>query len=310
MKTTEKKTTSTRLSPEEALKHVQRIFKERGSEALKTAKEEALKEEIECKGAQEALTYFMTECWHDLARPALLSIVCEAVGGNPSITTPVAVPMILISGAIDIHDDIIDQSKTKEGRPTVYGKYGKEIALLAGDALLFKGFNLLNGAVDKGVPVHKLSIISDIITQSFFELGDAEALELSFRGRTDVTPKEYLNVVRKKAADVEAHTRIGAILGGGTVNEVKALSNYGRLLGIVKILRDDAVDMADSEEFLHRFMKEHLPIPLLYALQNPRNSSEIRSILSKKALTKKEIRDIQRLTYNRGGFKDLEEVMH
>ena len=75
-----------------------------------------------------------------LTRPALFSLVCEAVGGDPDITMPIAISITLISGAIDIHDDIIDQSKTKGDQPTVFGKFGKDIALLVGDALMFKGF--------------------------------------------------------------------------------------------------------------------------------------------------------------------------
>lgn len=307
MKTAKKR--SMDVSPEEALKLVRKILKERGSKALEIARKEVLEEKVDCKEVQEALTFFMTKCWHDLARPTLLSLACEAVEGNLELTTPIAVPMIIINGAIDIHDDIIDQSEIKDGRPTVYGKFGKEIALLTGDALLFKGFTLLHDAVKRGVPARKMSLITNIIKQSFFELGDAEALELSFRGRRDISPEEYLNVVRKKAADVEAHTRISAILGDGTVNEVEALGKYGRLLGMIKILRDDAVDMVDTEELLHRLKKEHLPIPLLFALQNPKITQKISSILLKKTLTKKEVQTIIELTYACGGFGDLEELM-
>lgn len=309
MKTIKKKGKSTHISPEEALNEVKNLFKERGSKTLEMARKEVLKEKIECKEAQEALAFFMTKWWNDLARPTLLSLVCEAVGGDPELTTPIAVPMSLISGAIDIHDDIIDQSKSKYGRPTVYGKFGQEIALLAGDALLFKGFNLLHDAVNKGVPAQKLPIITDIMKQSFFELGDAEALELRFRGRIDISPEEYLDVVRKKAADVEAHTRISAILGGGTADEVEALGEYGRLLGMIKILRDDAADVVDTEEFLHRLKKEHLPIPLLYALQNPEIKQKISSILLKKTITKKEIQTVLKLTYACGGFKEVQKLI-
>ena len=64
----------------------------------------------------------MTQYWHDVTRPALLSLICEAVCGDPYITTPIGVSMTLISGGIDIHDDIVDQSKSKGPQQTVYGK--------------------------------------------------------------------------------------------------------------------------------------------------------------------------------------------
>jgi len=296
-------------SQEEIVEQIQKILEERGRKALEMARKTVLEEEIECKEAREALKYFITEYWHDLARPALLSLACEAVGGDPDITTPVAIPMMLISGAIDIHDDIIDQSKIKRSRPTVLGKFGKDIALLVGDALLFKGFTLLHEAVEKGVPAEKVAVIVDIIKRTFFELGDAEALELQFRGRIDVTPEEYLRVVRKKAADVEAHTRISAILGGGSREEIETLAQYGRLLGVMIILSDDLMDMLDIEEARHRIEKECLPLPILYTLQNPKVKPTIRAILQKKKITKKDAETILEIAYKAEGLKRLMKLM-
>jgi geranylgeranyl diphosphate synthase type I len=296
-------------SQEEMMEQVQKILEERGRKALEMARKTVLEEEIECKEVREALKYFMTEYWHDVARPALLSLACEAVGGDSGITTPIAVPMILISGAIDIHDDIIDQSKIKGSRPTVLGKFGKDIALLVGDALLFKGFTLLHEAVEKGIPAEKVAVIINIIKSSFFELGDAEALELDFRRRLDVTPEEYLRVVRKKAADVEAHTRISAILGGGSKEEIAALGEYGRLLGMIIILRDDWIDMVDFEEISHRIKRECLPLPLLYALQSPKTKSKLSSILFKKTITKRDVKIILDATDESGGLRHTEELM-
>jgi len=294
---------------EEITEQVEKILNERGSKALEAARNEILQEEIECKEAREALTYFMTQYWHNVFEPALLSLACEAVGGDPDITTPVSVPMILISGAIDIHDDIIDQSKIKGVRPTVLGKFGKDIALLVGDALLFKGFKLLCEAAEKGIPAEKVVTILDIIQKTFFELGDAEALELHFRRRIDVTPEEYLYVVRKKAADVEAHTHISAILGGGSKQEIEALREYGRLLGMMMILRDDLLDMIDFDEAVHRFKKESLPLPILYAQQNPEINPVLTSILQKKLMRKRDAKAILSTTEKAGGIDYFKKMM-
>jgi geranylgeranyl diphosphate synthase type I len=296
-------------SQEEMMEQVQKLLEGRGRKALEMARKTVLEEEIECREVREALTYFMAEYWHDVARPALLSLACEAVGGDPEITTPIAIPMTLISGAIDIHDDIIDQSKSKWSRPTVYGKFGKNVALLVGDALLFKGFTLLHKAVTKGIPAKKIVVISDIIKKTFFELGDAEAMELQFRGRIDVLSEEYLRVVRKKAADVEAHTRISSILGNGTQKEIEALSAYGRLLGMMMILNDDLADMLDFDEFVNRIKNEHLPLQVIYALEKSRDKSEINLILRKKQKTKSDVRKIVNFTNKAEGPVFVAEKM-
>ncbi len=303
-----KKRKGTAIMPEEAMKQLQKIFKKRGSKALEMARNEILQEKIESKEAREALIYFMTEYWNDLARPTLLSLACEAIGGNPELTTPIAVPMTLISGAIDIHDDIIDESKTKDSRPTVFGKFGKDIALLVGDALLFKGLALLNKAAQKGIPQEQMRKIIDTVKNMFFELGDAEALELQLRRRRDVSPEEYIHVVKKKAADVEAHTRISGILGSGSEKEIEVLSEYGRLLGMLIILRDDWIDLIDFNESVHRIERECLPLPLLYALKNPEIKYEIDNILMKKKIAKRDAKAVLRIIYNTEGFRQYENL--
>jgi geranylgeranyl pyrophosphate synthase len=296
-------------SQEEIAEQLLKLLEERGKKAVEMARKTVLEEKIESKEVQEALQYFMNEYWHNVTRPALLSLVCEAVGGDPDITTPIAISITLISGATGIHDDIIDQSKTKGSRPTVYGKFGKDIALLVGDALLFKGFNMLYKAVEKGVAPEKIVAISDVMKRAFFELGDAEALALHFRGRVDVTPEDYLCVVRKKAADIEAYTRISAILGDGSEEEIEALGEYGRLLGMLAILRADMIDMFDLKETIHRIKKEHLSLVILYALQNPEMNPVLRSLL-KKTKTLKDAEKLSTFVDKAGGYIRMEECMN
>jgi len=293
---------------EKLIEEVQRLMEERGRKPLDMTRRAVLEEKIECKEAREALHYFINECWNDLARPTLLSLCCEAVGGDSNTTMPFAVCLSLISGGIDIHDDILDQSEIKNGRSTLYGKFGKDIALLVGDALLFKGLTLLTEA-GKNIDKEKIVAISSVLKTMFFELGDAEAMELRLRKRLDVSPDEYLAIVGKKAADVEAHTRISAILGNGTQREIDSLSKYGRILGKLIILGDDDIDMANPEELLHRIRKEHLPLPLLYALQDPRAKPKIVEILEKENLSKKDAKRIFEIVYNGRAFTKVEEIM-
>jgi len=276
----------TDVAPEAAMKELQKIFKKRGSEPLEMARREVLSEKLESKAAREALRYFITKLWQDRSRPSLMSIACEAVGGNPQHTTSMAISLTLMSGAMDIHDDIIDQSESKYGQRTVYGKYGRDVALLVGDALLLKGLTLFNKALESDISSEKRRTILDIAKNMFFELGDAEAMELEFRGRLDVMPDEYLRVLRKKAADVEAHTRISAIMGNAKPQQIEALGEYGRLLGMLVLLRDDWIDVYDAEECVRRIKKEALPLPLLYGLQDAKLGDRLRPILGKRMARK------------------------
>jgi geranylgeranyl pyrophosphate synthase len=279
----------------DANEKMQRLFETRGMKALQLARKAIAEEKIESKEVRDSLRFFMKR-WRDVARPGLLSIVCQSVGGKPEDTTGIAVALILIAGATDIHDDIIDESEMKYGKPTVYGKWGKSIAILAGDALFLKGLSML----DKSCTKH--SSIMGIVKDMFFELGDAEALELQFR-KTIVTPEIYLRIIRKKAADVEAHTRIGAMIGRANKQEAKALAEYGRLLGILIILKDDYIDSLEYDELRHRIQNEHLPMPLLFALENREVEKSINKILQKKIITKEDIYLIKRLIIKGQGLK-------
>lgn len=306
MKLAKKKSRHT--SEEEMVRKVERLLSERGKRALETVKTEILKERVESEKAMDALRYFVSY-WRDLARPTLMSIVCEAVGGRPEEVTRMAVPLSIISGATDVHDDLIDESTSKMSRKTVLGKFGRDIALIVGDALLFQGFTLLCEEMGKGVPPEKITATTRVLKRMFFELGDAEALELDFRGRINITPEEYLNLVRKKAADVEAHTRIGAILSGASEKQIESLAKYGRLLGMIMTLRDDIIDMAHHEEFLHRIEKECLPLPVFNALQKPKAKHSIVSLLSKKHLTDEDVKRIFDIVQEAGGIEETQLLM-
>jgi len=293
---------------EEVIAQVKRLLEEKGRETLELTKKLMLEREenIQCKEVREALHYFADNYWNDLARPTLISITYEAVGGNCKTVTPIAAPIMLITAGIDLHDDVIDQSTVKNKRSTVFGKFGKDVTLLVGDALIFKGFIQLQLAL-KHFQQQKAAEVLKVIEKAFFELGDAEALELRFKGRMDVTPKEYLEMVRKKAADVEAYTHVSAVLGKGTKAETEAIRKYGRILGMLAIIRDDLIDMTDEKELMHRLENEIVPLPILYAAQSAKARSSISLIQAKHQKTKEAAHRILEITCQYSGFTHAEK---
>jgi octaprenyl-diphosphate synthase len=290
------------LKGERLSRYVQSLFEKRGEEAFESARNAILEEanRLESKTIHDAFNYLLSY-WTDTTRPALLSIACEAIGGDPGATKPIAVSLVLICEAVDLHDDIIDNSVTKGDHLTVYGKFGKEVAMLVGDALLFKGFALLY-AIEKEMANTRMEAIIKTVRESFFELGDAEVLELSFKNRTDVRVEDYLAVVRKKAADVEAYLRISAIVGNASPEETEALAKYGRILGMLIILGDDNFDMLHPMEMVNRVENESLPLPMLYALQDPSLKARLAPILAKERISKKDANTILNLVYSAGIF--------
>lgn len=293
---------------EKAAEEVRKLFSERGSKILQEAAASVLQEKIECDEVKGALSHFMSY-WRDVVRPSLISLACEAVGGDPSITAPIGKSLTLLSGATDIHDDIIDKTMVKEKRKTVLGGFGGDIALLAGDALICEGWiELFEGLARLDIPPEKKLDIVHTIRELYCEMLDGEALELRFRGRTDVKPDEYLYVVRKKAADVEACMRVGAMLGNGSKEQVDAVGGYGKLLGTMVLLRNDLEDMLDLNLLNLRIKNESLPLPILYALENDKKKEEILAILKKERVSRRGAERLLKLISEAGGINKLEKL--
>ena len=296
------------MSGMKLMEKVKKLLEERGRKAYEVAREETLSQEIGYEPVRDALEYFIGELWHDFQHPALLSLACESVGGKPENTTLVGAALVLLTGAADIHDDIIDQSRTKGSKPTVFGKFGRDIALLVGDALLLKGFMLLHKACER-LPRKQGEKIISSVREAFFEIGVAEAKETSFKGNWDVTPEEYLDIIRMKASIAEATARIGAILGGGNSRKINALAHYGRTLGILMTIRDDFIDLFEPDELRNRIDNECLPLPILYAFRNPRKKSEVVRLLRKSKITEQETQDILDLIMDTKEVQKLKKEM-
>ena len=131
------------MKTEKLIVQVNRLLVKRSKKALKIAKKEILQEKRESKKITDAFKYY-AKTWNDVVHPGLISIGCEAVGGKADDTTSLQVAMLLLTAGFDVHDDIIDESKTKYGKPTVFAKFGKAITLLVGDAFLMKAHWALN----------------------------------------------------------------------------------------------------------------------------------------------------------------------
>ena len=289
------------------MQRVKLLLRERGTKSLEFSQQTILREKIAYQPLYDALSYFMKEVWLDFLHPALLSISCEAVGGNAENTIQMGAAIVLLAGGADVHDDIIDQSITKGSKPTVFGKFGKDIAILAGDALLFKGLYLLNDAIRR-LPDEKRRQILESVKEAFLGVSSAEAKEAGWRGRTDLSGEEYLDIIKMKVGVAQATARLGAILGDGTVEEIEMLSRYGRTFGILNTVRDEYIDVFEADELKNRAKKECLPLPILVTFKDPEKKAAILQLL-KQPLTEKNMEKILDLTMDSAETRNLTEEM-
>jgi geranylgeranyl pyrophosphate synthase len=277
-----------------SLDEILKILRKKGNKSIEIAREAILKEKIQNGKAREAIQYYLNN-FLDPTPAALLTLSCEIVDPYAKKTFFMGAAITLLFGAIDIHDDVIDKSVKKNGKLTVFGKFGEETAILVGDAFLFEGFSLLNKAV-RHIECKKAYSLMETLVKAFLEMGDGHALEMNLKGKLDVSPEEYMHITNKKAASWEAVTKIGALIGNGKKHEIEALARYGRIWGILSTIRNDFVDLFEATELRNRMLNEILPLPILCAFKDVKMKEKIIKLLSKK-ITKKDTEAIIDLVF-------------
>ncbi len=181
-------------------------------------------------------------------RPSALLLASEAVGGKPENLLPAAVAIELIHNFTLIHDDIMDEADLRRGLSTVHKKWGVPRAIIAGDALYSKAFEIISCTKSEPQPlVESLELMSKTCT----DICEGQWMDMNFETRKDVKEEEYMRMVEKKTAVLFATAvRIGAALSGANRDMSRALWDYGRLAGVGFQIYDDVIDLITPEEIL------------------------------------------------------------
>lgn len=267
---------------------LKKIFDQRGKEALERARVDLSSSFPGDDSVSMALRYFGKITLNGVLPvfPALISLSCEIVGGRTEKTIAIGSAIVLISGAADIHDDIIDESPLKGSKRTVYGKFGKDVAVLAGDVLLTRGLLQFQRECES-IPKGRKETILSLLRTSVFDISRAEALEARMRAKHDFSPETYLDIIDLKSVVPELNMKIGAILGNGDEKIVETLGHFGRTYGIVSTVAEEFMDMLEHRELKNRLRNRCLPLPYLFALRDSSVRAKIlpsqyRSISGKK----------------------------
>ncbi|MGB3944099.1 MAG: polyprenyl synthetase family protein [Methanothrix sp.] len=181
-------------------------------------------------------------------RPCMLLLASEAVGGDPKGVVPAAVSIELVHNFTLIHDDIMDNAATRRGRPAVHVKWDEAGAILAGDTLYSKAFEILTAS--KAEPEDMVASVK-MLARTCAAICEGQWLDMEFERREEVTEAEYLEMVEKKTAVLYgAAAWIGSRLVGGSDEEVEGLERFGRLVGIAFQIQDDVLDLTAPAEIL------------------------------------------------------------
>ncbi len=181
-------------------------------------------------------------------RPSALLLAAEAVGGKPEDVLPAAVAVELVHNFTLIHDDIMDEADLRRGLTTVHKKWGVPRAIIAGDALYSKAFEILS--CTKSEPQRLVESL-ELLSKTCTDICEGQWMDMNFQTRKDVTEEEYMRMVEKKTAVLFATAlKIGATLSGANRDQARALWDFGRLTGVGFQIYDDVIDLITPEEIL------------------------------------------------------------
>jgi octaprenyl-diphosphate synthase len=175
-------------------------------------------------------------------RPALLLLSSKLFDYQGRGAVRLGAVVEIIHTATLVHDDIIDEAKTRRGRPAANTQWGNSKCVLAGDWLYMQAFRM-------AVQERNFRILDTLIelTQMMVE---GELLQIEKLGKL-ITLEEYFDLIfRKTACLFSVCMRLGAILGGATLEQEGALGKYGHDLGMAFQIVDDVLDLTASEDVL------------------------------------------------------------
>lgn len=184
-------------------------------------------------------------------RPVLTLEFCRLLGGNVTDALPFAAGVEMIHSYSLIHDDLpcMDNSPLRRGKPSVFMQYGEDMALLAGDALLNRAFEVMLCAnTPADITVRAAKVMAD--AAGIMGMVGGQVIDLESEGKgIDLATLEALQD-GKTAALLRAACAMGAIVGGGNDTHIAAAAAFGEHIGLAFQMIDDILDVTATAEAL------------------------------------------------------------
>ncbi|WP_421905371.1 polyprenyl synthetase family protein [Mameliella sp.] len=208
------------------------------------------------------VTAHLVEAGGKRLRPLLTLAAARMCGYDGPYHVHLAATVEFIHTATLLHDDVVDESKKRRGRPTANLLWDNKSSVLVGDYLFARSFQLMTETGNLRV----LRILSDAAAT----IAEGEVLQLTAAQDLSTTEAIYLQVVRgKTAALFSAATEVGGVIAGRPEGEVRALFDYGDALGIAFQIVDDLLDYwgsdATGKNIGDDFRERKLTLPLIKA---------------------------------------------
>lgn len=171
-------------------------------------------------------------------RPTLLLMAAEAFGNDPQKAIAPAVGIEMFHNFTLLHDDVMDKSDTRRGRPSVHAKWDDNTAILSGDTMLTLATKKIS-EVDDSILRHVLDTFNDQALRVY----EGQRLDMDFEQMAEVALDEYIEMIKlKTGALLGASAKIGALVGGASAEDAEKMYEFGMMLGVAFQIEDDYLD--------------------------------------------------------------------
>lgn len=220
-------------------------------------------------------------------RPLICLLACEAVGGDPKRAWPSAAAIEHFHTAALIHDDIEDSSLTRRDEPCLHIREGEGLAINAGDLALA----LVCGTVvdDPGLDDKtKLRVLAELVAMTTRTI-EGQALDIGWArdDRFDLSVDDYLVMANHKTAFYSGAVplAVGAIIGEGTEEQIKALREFGMAAGLAFQIQDDVLNLVGTRESTKKDFRSDITegkrtLVAIHALSHAEHADRLRGILA------------------------------
>ncbi len=235
-------------------------------------------------------------------RPRMTLLGAAAIGAEPSEHLRLAAFMELIHVATLIHDDVVDNARTRRGVNATAVDYGNRISVLAGDYLFAWIFKNVTAGYPHPIP--------HILSATLADICDGEVLQLRAIADLDVTLTDYVEIAMKKTAMLfAASAECGALAAGASARRAKALADFGRYYGVAFQMNDDLLDLSASEAELGKpvggdLRERKMTAPLVLALDGADGQfrSDVERFFTEDDPSEAQTSAIVRSIQSQGGF--------
>ena len=212
-------------------------------------------------------------------RPIITILAGKSLGYDDDKLYSLAAMVEFIHTSTLVHDDVVDESELRRGRATANHLFGNAAAVLVGDFLYTRAFQLMVGSGSMKI----LEVMADATNI----IAEGEVMQLMNIGNIDITEAEYIQVIQYKTAKLfEAAAQVGAILAGATPEQEQALKDYGMYVGTAFQIIDDILDYSGDTAEIGKNVGDDLAegkptLPLIYLMRqgNEQAAQDVRHAL-------------------------------